>query len=71
MLPWGQREERGLLMHQGELGLSDWFVVSGPVRTTGKNYLSRSLALCSVPAKAVSRLLNRPWVLHRPGLGRS
>lgn len=39
-------------MHQGELGLSDWFVVSGPVQTTGKNYLSHSLALHSLPAKA-------------------
>lgn len=27
-------------MHQGRLGLSDWFVVSDPIWTTGKNYLS-------------------------------
>lgn len=59
-------------MHQGKLGLSDWFVVSDPIWTTGKNYLSHGLALYSLPAKAfVSSLVNWPWVLHRPGLGRS
>lgn len=55
----GNRDERGLTTHaSGKAGPEDWFVVSDPIWTIGKNYLSHSLALYSLPDKTfVSSLI--------------